>query len=318
MLEEVIRKAATADGGDAIEELSAIADTEPQRLTPHLGLLFDLDLLWPAKLYRAADADLLRRVIGQVDDGRTPDRLNRLLLVLAQSAHPLAESALRRWSNRPPAGAEALHVGALAYAHEGGWTVDPDGHRRELCGETAYQWELRPAARRPAGARCPWCASPLWTAADLDTTEPAVAAALAHTGWSGRLLIETCHFCACYATLYSRVTPDGAADWWAGNSRPGHLPDAGEPEDPPALLPVPGAPRPTPYLASAWDRGGSTLGGRPDWIQDAEHADCPGCGQPMDYLGLIGGADLDEYGEGAYYLHLHRPCGFAAVNYQQS
>ena len=63
--------------------------------------------------------------------------------------------------------------------------------------------------------------------------------------------------------------------------------------------------------------GGSTLGGRPDWIQDAEHADCPGCGQLMDYVGLIGGADLDDYGEGAYYLHLHQPCGFAAVNYQQ-
>lgn len=37
----------------------------------------------------------------------------------------------------------------------------------------------------------------------------------------------------------------------------------------------------------------------------------------MDYVGLIGGADLDEHGEGAYYLHVHQPCGFAAVNYQQ-
>ncbi|MFE9657850.1 hypothetical protein [Micromonospora sp. NPDC006431] len=31
-----------------------------------------------------------------------------------------------------------------------------------------------------------------------------------------------------------------------------------------------------------------------------------------------GTGDLDEFGEGAYYLHLHQPCGFAAVNYQQS
>ncbi|WP_030334693.1 hypothetical protein [Micromonospora parva] len=66
------------------------------------------------------------------------------------------------------------------------------------------------------------------------------------------------------------------------------------------------------------ESGASTLSGWPDWIQDAEHADCPGCGQPMDYVGLIGGAELDDYGEGAYYLHLRQPCGFAAVNYQQS
>jgi hypothetical protein len=38
----------------------------------------------------------------------------------------------------------------------------------------------------------------------------------------------------------------------------------------------------------------------------------------LDYVGLIGGADLYDIGEGAYYLHLHQPCGFAAVNYQQS
>jgi hypothetical protein len=69
---------------------------------------------------------------------------------------------------------------------------------------------------------------------------------------------------------------------------------------------------------SAWHEGCSTLCGHPDWIQDAEFVDCPGCGQPMDYAGMVVGADLDEYGEGAYYLHVHAPCGFAAVNYQQS
>ncbi|MFG1779790.1 hypothetical protein ACGFIG_25595 [Micromonospora sp. NPDC049048] len=317
MIEELIRRAAAEDDS-AIEELCTIADTDPRRLTPYLGLLFDLEVLWPAKMYRAADADLVRRVIEQIDAGRTPDRLNHLLLVLAHSAHPLAESAMRRWSTQPPAGAGELHVGVLSYAHDGGWTVGPGGSRRNLCGDTAYRWVMRETPRRTDGPTCPWCASPLWTAADLDTTEPAVATALAHTGWSGRLVIETCHFCACYTTLYSQVTPAGTAIWWAGNTRPSYLPDAAEPEDPPALLPVLGSARPSPYQASAWDRGGSTLGGRPDWIQDAEHADCPGCGQPMDYVGLIGGADLDEYGEGAYYLHLHLPCGYAAVNYQQS
>jgi hypothetical protein len=317
MIEELIRRAAAEDD-DAVDELSTIADTEPRRLAPHHGLLLDLDVLWPPKLYRAAGADVIRRVIEQVDGGRTPDRLNHLLLVLAHSGHPLAERAMRRWATQPPAGADELHVGPLSYAREGGWTVGPDGNRRELCGDTAYRWLMREAPRSAERPNCPWCASPLWTAADIDTAEPAVGAALAHTGWSGRLVIETCHFCACYATLYSRVTTDGTATWWTGNTRPSYLPADGEPEDPPALLPVLGPARPGPYQASAWYRGGSTLGGRPDWIQDAEHADCPGCGAPMDYVGLVGGADLDDFGEGAYYLHLHQPCGLAAVNYQQS
>ncbi|GIJ23999.1 hypothetical protein [Micromonospora lutea] len=316
MVEELIQKAAVEDD-NAIEELCQIADTDPGRLTPHLGSLLDRDVLWPAKLYRSADADVVRRVIERIDGGRTPERLNHLLVILAHTAHPLAESALRRWSTQPPAGADELHINALSYAREGGWTVGPDGSRRDLCGSTAYQLVMRNATRRADSPICPWCASLLWAALEVDTAEPAVGAALTHTGWSGRLLIETCHLCACYTTLYSQVTPAGAATWWTGNTRPSYL-GSTTPEDPPAVAPALGPARPSPYRASAWDRGGSTLGGWPDWIQDAEHADCPGCGQLMDYVGLIGGADFDDYGEGAYYLHLRQPCGFAAVNYQQS
>ena len=132
-------------------------------------------------------------------------------------------------------------------------------------------------------------------------------------------MIETCHLCVCYVTLYSQVTPAGTAIWWTDNTFPSYLDVldvAAEPEDPPTLA-VLGPALPNQYLASAWDRGGSTLGGQSDWIQDSEHAGCPGCRQSIDYLGLIGGADLYD-GEGTYYLHLHQPCGFAAVNYQQS
>ncbi|MET7421106.1 hypothetical protein [Dactylosporangium sp. NPDC005555] len=72
----------------------------------------------------------------------------------------------------------------------------------------------------------------------------------------------------------------------------------------------------TTWCAGSW--GGSTLGGHPGWIQDAEHLDCPGCEQPMDYIGLLYGGDLAEYCEGAFYLHLHASCGYTAVNFQQS
>ena len=294
-----------------------MADSQPARLVPYQGLMLDLDVLWPPKLYRGAEEGVVAAVVAQVEAGPEVLRLNHLLLVLAHSGHPLAEEALRRWDAAPPAGFETLHVGPLSYAREGGWAVGADGRRRELCADVAYEWLVRDAKPRGDQGHCPWCASPLWTAAELDTAEEAVAEALGHTGWSGRLTVETCVFCSCYATVFSRVEPDGSAGWWDGNARPGYF-GAGEPEEPPARIAVAGARRPSPYQASAWDAGGSTLGGRPDWIQDAEHPDCPGCGQAMDYVGLIGGHDLDEFGEGAYYIHLHAPCGFSAVNYQQS
>ncbi|WP_327001798.1 hypothetical protein OHA72_42735 [Dactylosporangium sp. NBC_01737] len=317
MIEELIRRVAE-DDEDAAEELTGIAGGEPQRLTPYHGLMFDLDVLWPPTLYRGAGDDVVGRVVERVDDGRTPDQLNHLLLVLAHSGHPLAEDALRRWEEQPPQGSDKLHVGALRYASQGGWTVAPDGSRRELCGGTAYQWLMREAPRAAGNPDCPWCGSPLWTAADIDTAEPAVGAALAHTGWSGRLVFRACIFCACSTTVYSEVTPAGAATWWAGNTGPDHLPAGAGPEEPPTLLPGTGPERPSPYQGSAWSQGGSTLGGHPDWIQDAEHVECPGCRQLMDYAGMVVGSDLDEYGEGAYYLHVHAPCGFAAMNYQQS
>ncbi|TDC19754.1 DUF1963 domain-containing protein [Actinomadura bangladeshensis] len=52
--------------------------------------------------------------------------------------------------------------------------------------------------------------------------------------------------------------------------------------------------------------------------QDPAYADCPKCGKAMDYVGLVGGADLFDYGEGASYLFVHAHCGLAAVEYQQS
>ncbi|MEH0971709.1 hypothetical protein V6U77_11295 [Micromonospora sp. CPCC 205546] len=316
MIEELIRAAAAGDD-DALEELIEIAAAEPARLVGHLSLLLDAGVLWPPTLYRGATGDVVRRIIDDVDAGRAPHRLNHLLLILAHASDPRAEQALRRWQEQPPAGADKLHVGALAYARQAGWTVAPDGSRRELCTPTAYRLIPNEVPRPADGPACPWCASPLWTIADLDTGTPEVGEVLAHTGWAGRLRIVTCHLCACYAALCCEVTPDGEAVWWAGNSRPDYAPVANGPEEPPAVLPVVGPRRASPFEASAWDEGGSTLGGHPDWIQDAEHVDCPTCRQPMDYLGLVGGADVD-FGEGAYYLHLHAPCGVAAVNYQQS
>jgi hypothetical protein len=310
---------AISDADDAIEALAEQAALDPVQLAPYLRQLLDADIYWPQGLYRAADEDFQRQLVARIDTG-TGKELYPLLLILAHTRGAYAQETVRRWQHRPPPGADRLGAGLMDLLHSCGWTADTE-EVRERCAATAY--ELVPqqtAVEIPAQGECPWCASPLWTVLDVDTAEPTVAQALAHTSWKGRLRIVTCSECLCYGDTFAEVTPDGGAAWSPLTTRPSYLPpgEPWEPEESSTVRLVAGDRRPSPYLASAWEAGGSTLGGHPDWIQDPAFPNCAACGTVMDYLGLVAGADLDEYGEGASYLFLHAPCRLAAVVYQQS
>jgi hypothetical protein len=312
----LIARAAT-DDWEAVHELEQIAKADPAVLRPHLRELLDRGLLWPSVLFAAADEETVREVITRIDGG--DERLGHLLLILSEVRSAPAAAAFRRWQESPPPGMDRLHIDALAYARQGGWDLRPDGTNHELHGPIAYELHMVDKADAEAEADgdrgCPWCASPIWTVLDLDTADPDVARALAHTGWSGRLRVTTCFLCTDYTTLFTDITPDGGAVWSACNEPPDYLRTSAE--EPPPVLPELGPIRASPRLASAWDEGGSTLGGAPDWIQDAEYPQCPSCAVTMDYVGLVGGADLG-WGEGADYIFLHTRCRIAAVTYQQS
>ncbi|TDB97923.1 hypothetical protein [Actinomadura sp. 7K534] len=315
MIEDLVARVEAGEDA-AVEELADLAAADPAAMAPYLMRLLDAGAVWRADvLYRAADGDFQREVVARIDSG-AHQRSDQLGYLLAQTRGPVVEEAFRRWAQAPPPGDfDPFQRGAAALARDGGWELTADGVR-ELCGSAAYRLVPGADGDRPKGT-CPWCESPLWTALDVDTADAKVAAALAHTGWRGRLRIVTCHFCTCYGTTYVDVSEGGDAGWSAHNVRPDYLPGMG-PEAPPLVGFAPGEQRPTPYLASAWAREGSTLGGFPEWIQDPAFRDCPSCERAMDYVGLIGGADLHDYGEGAYYLFVHAPCGLAAVEYQQS
>lgn len=316
MIEDLVVR--VESGEDAVvEELADRAAADPAALAPYLLRLLDAGAFWRlGVLYRGADEDFQREVVARIESG-THDGSHMLAYLLAQTRGPVVEEAFRRWMQSPPPGPDFdLHQrGVAALIRDGGWEFSADGVR-ELCGTSAYRLVQGPDGDRAEGT-CPWCGSSLWAALDVDTAAPKVGDALAHTGWRGRLRIVTCHFCSCFGTTYAEVTADGGTGWSAHNVRPEFLPRV-KPEEPPLSYFAPEEQRSTPYLSSAWERGGSTLGGCPDWIQNPAYPDCPDCGKAMDYVGLIGGADLHEYGEGAYYLFLHTPCRLAAIEYQQS
>jgi hypothetical protein len=315
MINNLVARAAT-DDWDAVDELERIAKTDPAALRPYQRELLDRGLLWPSVLFLGADEELVHEIINRIDGG--DERLGHLLLILAEVRGDRAAAAFRRWQEAPPPGMDSLHIDALTYAREGGWELRPDGTEHLLYGPIAYELPMKDTdSGEPdgEGTVCPWCASPIWTVIDLDTADPDVARALAHTGWTGRLRVTTCFLCTNYTTLFTDVTPDGGSSWSARNERPDYLRTSAE--EPPRVLPEVGPARATPWLASAWEEGGSTLGGAPDWIQDAAYPECPACAGTMDYVGLVGGADLG-WGEGADYIFVHSGCGVAAVAYQQS
>ncbi|RKS09342.1 hypothetical protein DFP74_5077 [Nocardiopsis sp. Huas11] len=315
MIEDLVARVESGDES-VIDALVDHAAADPAAMAPYLPRLLDAGVFWRLHvLYRGADDDFQRQVVAEIDSG-TDEGTAVLAHVLAQTRGPVVEEAFRRWAQSPPLGPhfDPYRRGVAALTRDGGWELAPNGIR-ELCGTGAYRFVPGPDGER-ADEACPRCASPLWAVLDLDTADPKAADALAHTGWRGRLRVLTCHLCSCYGTVYTEVAAEGKAGWSAHTVRPPILP-VDRPEEPPLVAFVPGARRPTPFMASAWDRGGSTLGGCPDWIDDPSYPVCPGCGRAMDYLALVGGADLYD-AEGAYYVFLHAPCGLAAVEYQQS
>jgi hypothetical protein len=301
---------------EARQVLAAIAAGQPQDLAPYLIELLDRQVLWPPFLFRAAGRNVVSEIVRRIDaGGLTGMELSRLLLILAHTRDELAEAALRRWQAVPPPGTGELRLDVAALAKQGGWVLTGSEAARELCAPVAYRLMMRPSTGTADGENCPWCESPLWTVVELDTGWPEAARALAHAGWSGRLRITACLSCSHHTPLFCTVTPAGSSSWSPHNRRPDHL--GLRTGAPPALLPAIGAQRQTPYLASAWESGGSTLGGEPDWIQDGNYLDCPACGQPMDYIGLVAGVDLGSGYPGAHYMFLHALCGLAAVCHQR-
>jgi hypothetical protein len=294
---------------DAVWELEEQTKDDPAALRPYLLRLLDADTFISETLFRAADEDLQREAVARID-ADAEDRY-WLVTMLTATRGPVVEAAFGRWLKQPPPGIEADDLAPLL--HRYGWDFDADGRAREICGTTAYRLVPEEGAE-PSEERCPWCAGPLWIVLNVDTADPRVAAALAHTGWQGHLRIVTCYLCSVYGKTFAEVTPDGGAVWSAHTVQPGYLKERElEVAAPPLVRLTPGEQRPSLHLANPDHEGQSTLGGLPGWIQDPDYPACPACGQVMTYVGAVAGSDVAEHGVGVNFLFLHTPCGLAGV-----
>lgn len=311
-------------GDDSGHELiEAAARAMPESLRPFHEQLIDAEAwLWPwTPLWAAATEETAARLVEQVDADAPMSE--RWLRALGVSRTRTAAAALARWTVTPPLVAAHLYVPIAQYAHEGGWALEGETIR-PLSSLAAYALapadaEQPAAGSMPAGQRCPWCGLELVRRLDIDLDDPRIAE-LGLAG-HGRVVALRCISCGCYTDTFSEYRPDGTAAWSPHNTEPNYLPEAGgfAIDLPSGCLGL-GARRTSPVAGTAWDAGGSTLGGLPDWIQDARFPTCPGCRTTMYFLAMLTGDDLwGESAEGCDYVFFcTNGCGITAMVYQQS
>ncbi|MDL1163343.1 hypothetical protein P0100_20165 [Yersinia pestis] len=295
--------------------------------------LLERSIYYPGILYKDASARSRDELLQQVE--QDSDHRNHLLLALAWIGDDQVVHQFQEWRSDSPSWAEELYVPPEAYAHEGGWELTENGGKRRLFFNESFAIEKRvlsestwTAEHEPAqflkenSALCPWCRRRLATLTDLDISHPK----LRFLGLSGeRLRVSTCVTCSCYDTIYMDVDFHGKSNWSQANSRQGYVPEPDSEEDDRSYaaaaqsLRLADHPRNS-YYAAYWTLGPavSQIGGYPAWIQDAVYPTCSCCSYSMTFIGQLDWEQIEEYGEGIYYMFLCADCQVTATLFQQT
>jgi hypothetical protein len=313
---------ATSAESDTI--LRCLACLRAGSLVGHHEALVEKGIFYPAVMYHGADQEVARRLIGLMPGENT----DHLLCALSWIGGEVVEMAFRAWRYEPPDWADDLQLPADQYSRQAGWTLAADGCRRDLISPTCHP--LVTPHEQPGKAMgvrvvddhegtCGWCGRQLTTLLDLDLNSYPIPLV---SPFQGRLRIATCEVCSCYGPVFTKIGEDGSSAWHDSNRRPDYLSHPSEEwvKLPRGCLAV-GSQTRHPLESADWLVPGvrfSQIGGHPTWVQDAEHPECPGCQQPMLFIGQLSNEDYQQYAEGIYYLFVCGRCGVAATGYQQS
>ncbi|WP_336758856.1 DUF1963 domain-containing protein [Paenibacillus sp. USHLN196] len=303
-------------------------------LTVEIPELLEQEIYYPAILYKSASAEVRNHLLQQVNTD--DENRNHILLTLAHIGDDVVEQQFRQWRQSPPSWASELVVAPEHYTTEAGWELTKDGQRRELFTTPSYSlYKVKESETTNVAITgdsismltsstncCPWCGSALTTLINLDVKHPALQDVSWHTP---RLQIQTCVICSSYGVVYMEMDAAGEPLWSSHNVMPVGADDI-DPEDDVKLTPdvgrqfrIANAPRHV-FHASEWamEPSLSQVGGHPGWVQDAEYPTCPHCSTRMKAVAQLDWGEVEEYGEGMYYMFICEPCQMTAVSYQQS
>jgi hypothetical protein len=291
----------------------------------HIAMI-DSEHSYPGIVFREAERKARRRILSLIRSDVS--NINQLLIWLAWIGDKGAQKQFLSWRKRPPRWRSSLNVAPEVYTRQAGWELTPDGKRRDL-----YYSKCYPLARttdnditdpqpieiaEESSSKCEWCSRTLTVLLDLDLSHQPFS----FLGTSGtRLRVSTCDVCTCYGTIFTEVDWDGCSEWSAQNQKPQYLPgDSEKWERLPSHRLVLSKSERGVYNAADWRIPifRSQIGGYPTWIQDAEYPKCPVCSRCMRFIAQVAREDLEEYGEGVYYVFLCQSCKVAATSYQQT
>ncbi|WP_413405599.1 DUF1963 domain-containing protein [Paenibacillus amylolyticus] len=303
-------------------------------LTAEIPELLEQEIYYPAILYKSASGEVRDRLLQQV---KTDDvNRNHILLMLAHIGDDVVVQQFQQWRQSPPSWASELYVAPEHYTTEAGWELAKDGQRRELFITPSYSLykvkenegpnkELTGDSLlmlNPSNNCCPWCGNALTSLINLDVKHPA----LKNVSWHAQQLqIQTCVICSSYGVVYMEMDAAGEPLWSSHNVLPAGM-DEIDLDDYGKLAPDVGrqfrivnASRHA-FHASEWamEPSLSQVGGHPGWVQDAEYPTCPRCSTRMKAVAQMDWGEVEEYGEGMYYMFICEPCKMTAVSYQQS
>ncbi|OMF63492.1 DUF1963 domain-containing protein [Paenibacillus sp. FSL R5-0766] len=303
-------------------------------LTAEIPELLEQEIYYPAILYKSASGEVRDRLLQQVNTD--DENRNHILLMLAHIGDDVVVQQFRQWRQSPPSWASELYVTPEHYTTEAGWELTKDGQRRELFITPSYSLYKVKENEGPnvevtgnslsmlnsSANCCPWCGNALTTLISLDVKHPA----LKDVSWHAQQLqIQTCVICSSYGVVYMELDAAGEPLWSSHNVMPMGMdeidlddygkfaPDVGQ------QFRIANASRHA-FHASEWamEPSLSQVGGHPGWVQDAEYPTCPSCSTRMKAVAQLDWGEVEEYGEGMYYMFICEPCQMTAVSYQQS
>ena len=282
-------------------------------------------IYYPPELYFGAPDDVKDALITKLNslEDNSKNVLNHLLCALAwRGGEQTAEFFYELYKNPRP-WRKKLYVGTEFYAKIGGWAFDETGERKSLVfekcltavrvkdGEIASQdanlnsnqnTDEPVQIGEPTGQKCEFCGCEMLDMLRLKATEPR----LAFLNLKHDAIFRCCPTCVGSVRYFCKRGPDGEIE--LSHEGEGFDESYFSQEDFARLcgmkFKLGGEVSPFYGCFSELD---TTVGGYPQWVQDAEYLTCPSCGRTMKHLAQIPFGELVQ-GEGVIYVQICEKC----------
>ena len=275
------------------------------------------EIYYPPELYFGAPDDVRDALVTKLNslEDNSKNVLNHLLCALAwQGGEQTAELFYELYKNPRP-WRKKLYVGTEFYAKIGGWAFDETGERKSLVfdkcltairvkdGKRANQNADEPVQiGEPTGQKCEFCGCEILDMLRLKATDPQ----LAFLNLKHDAIFRCCPTCVGSVRYFCKRGPDGKIE--LSHDGEGFDENYFSQEDFARLcgmkFKLGGEVSPFYGCFSELD---TTVGGYPQWVQDAEYLTCPSCGGTMKHLAQIPFGEMIQ-GEGVIYVQICEKC----------